>query len=88
MVENTVETNAQLNGQRPAGDVVGPIRGTSGIGEIVGMILRLEHIENMSPECLRGFDDVRILLDRFWPLTVNEADAFMTGHDTRLPGGR
>ena len=58
-VQNAVEPNAHLHSERPASDVVGRYRRAAGITEIVRVILRLEHIENVRAESLRRLDYVR-----------------------------
>src|SRR5260370_5907181 len=58
-VQDAIELHAHLKCQRVAGDIVGRNRRTTWITEIVGMILRLEHIENVRPEGLRGFHHPR-----------------------------
>src|SRR6185503_2988893 len=45
--EHTVELYLHLHRQRPARDVIGRDRRTAGILEVVRMILRLEHVENV-----------------------------------------
>src|SRR5258707_12093505 len=54
-VQDAIELHAHLKCQRVAGDIVRRNGRTTRITEIVGMILGLEHIENVRPECLRGF---------------------------------
>src|SRR5260370_13804610 len=54
-VQDAIELHAHLICQRVAGDIIGRDGRTTWITEIVGMILRLEHIENVRPECLSRF---------------------------------
>src|SRR5271166_4588389 len=54
-IEDAVELHAHLIGERVAGNVVGRNRRAARITKIVGMILRLEHIEDMRTERLRCF---------------------------------
>ena len=66
-VEDAVDLDAHLIGQRPARAVVRAGRRAARIGNVVGMVLRLEHVEHVGPECLRGLDDVgagRVVLAR------------------------
>ena len=53
-----IEVDAHLEGEGPAGGVIGPVGRAAGIGEVVGVVLRLEHVEHLRAECLRGEDDV------------------------------
>ena len=53
-VEDAIELHAHLVGERPAGVVVGRNRRTAGRGEVVRVILRLEHVDHVGPEGLRG----------------------------------
>src|SRR5205823_4350266 len=55
-VENAIELHPHLIGERPAGVVIGRRRWTTRIGNVVGMILWLEHVEDVRPEGLRGLD--------------------------------
>ena len=57
-VENAVKLHAHLHGQGPAGDVVGHLRRTARVGEVVGVILRLKHVHHEGTERLRGLHDV------------------------------
>ena len=57
--QDAVELHAHLIGERPAGVVVGRDGRAAGIGEVVGMVLRLEHVEDVGPERLGGPDHVR-----------------------------
>ena len=50
--------DAHLEGEGPAGGVVGPVGRAAGVGEVVGVVLRLEHVEDLRAEGLRGEDDV------------------------------
>ena len=58
-VEDAIELDAHLIGQRPAGVVVGAGRRPAGIRDVVRMILRLEHVEHVRAERLRRLHDVR-----------------------------
>src|SRR5207247_7773955 len=49
-IENAVELHTHLKSQCPARDVVRRCRRRAWVCEIVGMILRLEHIEDLGPE--------------------------------------
>ena len=56
-VENPVELDPHLQRQRPARDVIRRNRRASGITHVVGMILRLEHIEHVRAKRLGGLHD-------------------------------
>src|SRR5262245_8266936 len=58
-IEDSLEFDAHLHGECPAGVIVRRDRRPSRITEIVRMILWLEHIEDVRAECLSGFDYVR-----------------------------
>ena len=58
-VENAVELHPHRVRQVVAGHIVGWARWTAGIGNVVRMILRLEHVHDMRAERLRGLDHVR-----------------------------
>src|SRR5579883_2990686 len=58
-IQNTIELDPHLKGQCIAGDVVWWNRRSAGISEIVRMILRLEHIQNVRPERLCRFHHPR-----------------------------
>ena len=60
-VEYPVELDGHLEGRGVACGVVRPDRGAAGIGEVVGVVLRLEHIEHVGAKRLRGLHDVRTL---------------------------
>ena len=53
-----VEVDAHLEGEGPAGGVIGPVGRAAGVGEVVGVVLRLEHVEHLRAEGLRGENDV------------------------------
>jgi hypothetical protein len=55
-VENAIELHAHLERERPAGVVVRRRRRRAGVRNDVRMILRLEHVEHVRPERLRGAD--------------------------------
>ncbi len=57
-IEYPVELDPHLVGQCPAGVVVWRNRRAARILQIVRMILRLEHIQNVRAKCLCGHDDV------------------------------
>ncbi len=59
--EFPIELNAHLEGECVAGRVVGAIGWAAGVGEVVGVILRLEHVEDVRAEGLRAEDDVGVL---------------------------
>ena len=54
-LHHAIELHAHLHGERPAGDVVGALGRAAGIGEIVGVILRLEHVQHVRAEGLVAF---------------------------------
>ena len=51
-VENAVELHGHLERERPAGRCRRADRRAAGIGEIVGVVLRLEHVEHVGAERL------------------------------------
>ena len=57
-LEDAIELQAHLERERPAGAVVGRNRRTAGILEVVRVILRLEHVEQVRAERLRALEDV------------------------------
>ena len=52
-VQHAIELHAHLEGERPAGVVVGRHRRPARIRDVVGVLLRLEHVEHVRPERLR-----------------------------------
>ena len=73
-LEDAVELHAHLEGERPAGAVVGRNRRAARVLEVVRMILRLEHVEHVRAKCLRRLHDERAGRVRR-PCTVNGAVA-------------
>ena len=59
-IQNPVELDAHLIGEGPAGNVIGGNRRSARVSEIVGMVLRLEHIHHVGTERLRRLDHQRI----------------------------
>src|SRR5687768_7693577 len=59
-IEHAIELHAHLVGERPAGVVIGRSRRSPRIGNVVWMHLRLEHIDDVRAERLRGSHDQRI----------------------------
>src|SRR6266550_4465688 len=57
-IEYPIELNSHLKAKSPARDVIGRSRRPTRIRNVVGMILRLEHVDDVRPERLRGFYDV------------------------------
>ena len=51
--------DSHLKGESVAGDVVGPFGRAAGVFEIVGVILRFEHVAQVRTEGLRGLHHVR-----------------------------
>ena len=70
--------HAHLKGQRIAGRVVGPDRRPAGISEVVGMVLRLEHVEHMGAKRLGALHDVGTPPDTSCPATSKSAVARWT----------
>ncbi len=58
-VENAVELHAHLVGERPTGVVVRATRRAAGIGEVVRVVLRLHHVEDLPARGLRRLDHER-----------------------------
>ena len=58
-LEDAIELDAHLERQRPARIVVRRGRRRARVGNDVRMILRLEHVEHVRPERLRGHHDER-----------------------------
>src|SRR6185503_6442652 len=58
-VEDAIELHAHRVGERPTGVVVRPLRRTARIREIVRVILRLHHVEDLSARRLRRLDHER-----------------------------
>ena len=58
-IEDAVELDAHLKRQCPPGHVVGRRRRGAGIGDVVRVILWLEHVEHMGPKRLRGLHHER-----------------------------
>src|SRR5260221_948503 len=58
-IEYPIESNSHLKCESPSRDVIRWSRRPTGIGNVVGMILRLEHVDGMRSERLRSFYDVR-----------------------------
>src|SRR5204863_5375111 len=58
-LEDSIESHAHLVSQRPTRIVVWRSRSCPGIGKVVRMVLRLEHVENVRAERLRRFHDKR-----------------------------
>src|ERR1035438_2290750 len=56
-IQDAIELDAHLERQRVSGDIVGRNGRTAGITEIVGVILRFEHIENVGAKGLRSLDN-------------------------------
>ena len=57
-LHHAIVLNAHLHGERPTRDVVGTLGRAAGISEIVGMILRLEHVHHVRAERLRGLHHI------------------------------
>ena len=57
-IEDAVELHAHLIGERPTGVVVRRDGRAAGIREVVGIVLRLEHVEPVGPERLRALHDI------------------------------
>jgi hypothetical protein len=58
VVEQAIELDAHLVSERPAGVVVGTPRNAA-LVHVVGVILRLEHVEHVRASGLRRLHDVR-----------------------------
>src|SRR5438105_12872186 len=58
-IQDAVEFYCHLVGQRPTCNVVRRGGRRAGIGEIMGMILRLEEVQDVSTEWLPAPDDIR-----------------------------
>ena len=58
-IQNSVEPDPHLQRERPARIVIRRGWRRTRIGEIVRMILRLEHVENLRAKRLRGLHDER-----------------------------
>ena len=92
-IENAVELDPHLERERPAGDVVRRNGRPAGIAKIVGMILRLEHVEHVRAERLRGLHDKRARRITSCPPPGNSAVAcstvipFLSSALTNLVGG-
>src|SRR5438067_7230228 len=56
-IEYSIELNSHLICECPSRDVIRRSRRPTGIWNVVRMILRLEHVEHVRSECLRGFYD-------------------------------
>ena len=57
-IQNSVELDAHLERQRPACVVIRRNRRAAGIREVVGMVLRLEHVHHVGPERLSRLHNV------------------------------
>jgi hypothetical protein len=53
-VEQAIELHTHLKRERPPGTVVGRRRRSTRVRDVIGMILRLEHVEHVRPERLRS----------------------------------
>src|SRR3954463_9728273 len=58
-VQHSVELDAHLERERPAGAVIWRRRRRTGIPTVIGVILRLEHVEDVRTKGLRRLHDKR-----------------------------
>jgi len=93
--------NAHLEGEGPAGGIVGAVRWASGVGKVVGVVLGLEHVEDVRAVGLSAEDDVRVFgvvfacdfESRRWlaeflrPLFMRALTNFVCGGEVGLAGG-
>ena len=91
-VQYTIELDAHLEGQCVAGVVVGALGRATGIGKVVGVVLRLEHIEDVRTEGLRRLDHIRTLgvalsLDRKVARGAHHGDAVVEQRIDELADG-
>src|SRR5436305_15164039 len=59
-IENAIELNAHLISKSPSGIVVGRRGRSTRVWNVVRVILRLKHVQDVRPECLSSLNDERV----------------------------